>query len=241
VATNPAWAVDELILAFDLYERRRPQLPNRDDADVVDLSRVLNALPIHTTRPDEERFRSPSGVAMKLANFAALDPTRSGKGLDAGSRLDAVVFDRYHDDADTLRLLAAQLREGAKDPGMFPMTPEADEEELSAVEGRLLYRLHRSRERSSELVHQKKAQALSRGNALQCEACGFDFAERYGELGAGFIECHHIVPLAELGHARVRLADLSLLCANCHRMIHRARQWMSLADLRATMAPQRVS
>jgi predicted HNH restriction endonuclease len=44
----------------------------------------------------------------------------------------------------------------------------------------------------------------------------------YGVLGEGFAECHHRVPLAELqeGHP-VRLSDLAIVCANCHRMLHR--------------------
>jgi hypothetical protein len=47
----------------------------------VELSRVLNSLPIHTVRPDLERFRNPNGVALKLANFAALDPAYPGRGI----------------------------------------------------------------------------------------------------------------------------------------------------------------
>ena len=58
--------------------------------------------------------------------------------------------------------------------------------------------------------------------ALRCEGCGFDFAATYGELGHGFAECHHVVPLADLrAGSRTRLSDLVILCANCHRMIHR--------------------
>jgi putative restriction endonuclease len=29
-----------------------------------------------------------------------------------------------------------------------------------------------------------------------------------------------------------RLEDLALLCANCHRMIHRASPWLSVEELR---------
>ena len=28
--------------------------------------------------------------------------------------------------------------------------------------------------------------------------CGFDFGQKYGELGKGYIEVHHIKPLATL-------------------------------------------
>lgn len=34
--------------------------------EVIELSALPNALPIHTTRPDAEKFRNPNGVALKL-------------------------------------------------------------------------------------------------------------------------------------------------------------------------------
>ena len=49
--------------------------------------------------------------------------------------------------------------------------------------------------------------------------------ERYGELGRGFIEAHHLTPIAQLAlSGRTRLSprdDFAVVCANCHRMIHR--------------------
>lgn len=53
---NPTWTTDELILALDLY--LRAGLLDDSDPQVVELSRVLNGLPIHTVRPDLERFRT---------------------------------------------------------------------------------------------------------------------------------------------------------------------------------------
>jgi 5-methylcytosine-specific restriction enzyme A len=69
---------------------------------------------------------------------------------------------------------------------------------------------------------------------LACEACGFDFAIRYGTRGKGFIECHHPKPVATLaeGH-KTHLDDLALVCANCHRMIHRSKPWLSVLELKA--------
>jgi hypothetical protein len=57
----------------------------------------------------------------------------------------------------------------------------------------------------------------------QCLVCGFSFGEMYGEHGKGFAEVHHIVPLAscEGEHDVDYTTDLVVLCANCHRMIHR--------------------
>ncbi|WP_405140686.1 HNH endonuclease [Sphaerisporangium sp. NBC_01403] len=48
-----------------------------------------------------------------------------------------------------------------------------------------------------------------------------DFERPYGDCGAGYIECHHVIPLHQAGEGLTKLADLALICANCHRMIHR--------------------
>ena len=86
---NPPWSVPELALALDLY-KRQGQLGD-GDSRVVELSHVLNALP----RPPGERvsgtFRNPNGVAMKLGNFARLDPSHAGVGLSRGSHRDEEV------------------------------------------------------------------------------------------------------------------------------------------------------
>src|ERR1039458_2470519 len=89
---NPDWAEDELILALDLY-LRDGALDDRDTR-IIELSELLNSLPIHTTRPDVERFRNPNGVALKLANFSALDPNYPGVGMGRAERGDLHVWDR---------------------------------------------------------------------------------------------------------------------------------------------------
>src|SRR5215470_11549725 len=105
-SNNPAWATDELILALEVYLRQRGHIPSPRDAEIVELSDLLNGLPIHTVRPDLEKFRNPNGVVLKITNFAALDPQYPGAGMSRGSRLDAVVWDRYSSHQDQLRQVA---------------------------------------------------------------------------------------------------------------------------------------
>ncbi len=102
--------------------------------------------------------------------------------------------------------------------------------EISAAEGRALLRLHRARERDQKLVVAKKRHVFHDTGQLACEACGFDFAAVYGELGEGFAECHHRQPLADTGETRTTLAELAVVCANCHRMLHR-RPWRTVEEL----------
>lgn len=67
-----------------------------------------------------------------------------------------------------------------------------------------------------------------------CQACGFNFEEKYGKLGKGFIHVHHVVPLAEIGQQYEvdPLRDLVPLCANCHAMIHREIPALTLSELK---------
>lgn len=104
---------------------------------------------------------------------------------------------------------------------------------VEAPEGRTKTVLHVRRERSRRL---RAAKIASMGGNPKCEACGFDFAQAYGDRGKGFIECHHIIPVADLDPGRpTRLEDLALLCANCHRMIHAERPWLSVEQLRTLL------
>lgn len=71
-------------------------------------------------------------------------------------------------------------------------------------------------------------------HGLDCMACGFNFERAYGSLGRGFIEIHHVVPLAEAGKSATDPArDLIVLCANCHRIVHRKQGLcLSLDEIR---------
>ena len=61
-----------------------------------------------------------------------------------------------------------------------------------------------------------------------------DFAVEYPGVGDGFIEVHHRAPLADRAPegSKTKLEDLALVCANCHRMLHR-NELISIDGLRA--------
>jgi 5-methylcytosine-specific restriction protein A len=113
---------------------------------------------------------------------------------------------------------------------------DVDELPEGGTEGRRRLLTHLARERNRALVRAKKtASRRERGN-LACEVCGFDFATRYGLLGQDFCEVHHLLPLAALkGQRRTRLADLAVICSNCHRMAHRDGAIRSLEELRTLL------
>ena len=127
---NPKWAEEEIILALAAY--LRGAIPDKNNEMVRELSRELNELPLHAERPDAARFRNPNGVALKLANLAALDPSYHGTGMTSFSKLDAEVWRRYAADQDALDAAVAAIREGR---GRFQLL---DPDQLQREDGALL-------------------------------------------------------------------------------------------------------
>ncbi len=110
---------------------------------------------------------------------------------------------------------------------------QTEDEENTFTEGKEKFITHKSYERNPQLSKKKKETVFNDQGCLKCEVCEFDFYATYGERGYGFIECHHNKPVSEMdGAGEVQLEDLSLLCSNCHRMIHRARPWITVEELK---------
>lgn len=118
----------------------------------------------------------------------------------------------------------------------------AEAEETGFLEGKEKYRLHKYKERSSELVKNAKAKYLESNPKLECQACDFSFIENYGEIGKGFIEAHHIYPIKSLTEeTETKIEDLVLVCSNCHRMLHRERPWVkSIEELKSLRTKQAI-
>jgi predicted HNH restriction endonuclease len=67
-------------------------------------------------------------------------------------------------------------------------------------------------------------------HGTKCEVCQFDFAVTYGSHGDGFIEMHHLFPMHN-GRRKTTTEDLRPVCANCHRMLHRGKEMLSIEEL----------
>lgn len=82
------------------------------------------------------------------------------------------------------------------------------------------YRMHKKIERNSTA-----SKAAKKIHGHRCQACDLDFTEAYGEIGKGYIEAHHLKPMSSLEEGKAVEynveKDFAVLCANCHRMIHR--------------------
>ncbi len=96
-------------------------------------------------------------------------------------------------------------------------TEDEQREVYPRFENRKLVASHLQRERSCLLATECKIH-----DNYQCQVCGLRFDKFYGKLGIEFAEAHHRVPLSQLRETtKTRLEDLTTVCANCHRMLHR--------------------
>lgn len=220
---NPNWQRDELILALDLYFELDNKNVDKTNSKIIELSELLNKLPIHESK-ENETFRNPSGVAMKLSNLKRFDTSYSGKGLERGGKLEEVVWNEFITDKIRLKTIAFNIKNIINSTLLSQLSSIEDDSTFDngIQEGSTIYKLHKLYERNSLIVKRKKQQYQKKFGKLDCEICKFDFFKTYGEIGIGFIECHHIKPLYKLnGTNTTHMEDLILVCSNCHRMLHR--------------------
>lgn len=217
-----------LVYANDWRELRTP------DPRVQELSQILQRLPIHPVYERPANFRSPDSVSRKTTDLATAHPDYQGKPT-RGGKTDQLVVAQFIADPSHMLGIASALRRGLEE-GLFDEVAEARVSGLDdpeSEEGGLLMRQYARRERDPKLRAAKIDAARRAGQGLACQVCGFDYERAYGERGSGYIECHHIVPLHVTGPRKVRLDDLVLICANCHRMIHRRVPWLRPEELTA--------
>lgn len=105
--TTNRWTKEQLKLAFHLY----CQLPfgklDMRTPEVIKLAMLIG--------------RTPGAVAMKLSNFASLDPAITGtgrKGLEGASNLDREVWAEFHADWEKLAVESETLRRNLERPNV---------------------------------------------------------------------------------------------------------------------------
>jgi len=227
---NPDWIYEELILAAKLVFENQKKALDKNDPRVVSLASLLRKAGFHPLESRTATFRNADGVARKTQNIADHVPGFAGTPSH-GNKLDKVVMDAFlldpiSADREANQIMLAIAEGKSKHYQDSPNFEQIDE----APEGRLLRRLVSVRERDPKLRKSKIDKHLAEGKELSCEVCNFNFEEKYGERGKGYIEVHHVDPLHVTGLTKTSIEGLALLCSNCHRMIHR-NPWTTPAEL----------
>ena len=140
-----------------------------------------------------------------------------------------IVSIRYDRDAvpkqsilvrDLLRMISLYATYAAAKKGDIGESEEVPPEIPSGKEAQK-YRWHRRAERNQKLSDDAK-----KYHGTSCMVCGFSYETKYGARGSGYIEAHHVIPFANLVKELEPVTldpktDFVVVCANCHRMLHR--------------------
>jgi hypothetical protein len=189
---------------------------------------------------DPKEFPDGSGKPFRLSKQNESDWDR-GEILLTQSRFPDQLFDWI---SCAIRYTAAERKpKGVPDATALIdlLRPErtglyVEPSRLTVTEGKQYLRLHKTVERNGKVVKDKKKLVLDSTGDLTCEICKFSFHRTYDHYGKGFAECHHTTPIASLhGERSTSLDDLAIVCANCHRMLHRY-PFASMDDLRLSFS-----
>jgi hypothetical protein len=162
---------------------------------------------------------SPEGGDERLSLQSRLGTPAEGLSPTESDRKQKTPEQSYVPETDKIPI--PKMRQRRK---LVMKLPELGKE---YIEGEKRERISQYYEREPKL----RAAAIAL-HGTKCMVCGFDFEAVYGSHGAGYVEVHHLRPVSSL-QTTTRVnpqTDMVVLCANCHRMIHRSRDGMLSPD-----------
>ena len=76
-----------------------------------------------------------------------------------------------------------------------------------------------------------------------CAVCDFNFEKVYGDIGKDFIHVHHLTQVAKVGkqYSVDPVNDLRPVCPNCHAMIHKRKEAISIEELKSLLRQRSTS
>lgn len=92
------WTKEELILAFNLYLKIPFGKMHSTNKDVINLANLID--------------RTPNSIALRLVNFASVDPVlkaRGIKGMDGGTKIVQPIWDEFFHNQEELVFLSEQI------------------------------------------------------------------------------------------------------------------------------------
>ena len=96
--TRNLWTREELILAFNLYLKIPFGKMHSTNKDIIHLANLIG--------------RTPNSIALRLVNFASVDPVlkaRGIKGMDGGTKIVQPIWDEFYTNQEELVFLSEQI------------------------------------------------------------------------------------------------------------------------------------
>lgn len=206
---NTSFTRDEVILALDvLYSANELRL-SKDSKEIVELSELLNELPIIPLSARGIFFRNSNGIYNRLTTFKS-SYSKGKKDPHVGSIFYEVAGE-FEERKDELHKIACAIRQNRE---FFTSATFGSEFEGEGFpEGALLFHLHR-------VLEARDGQKII--PADRCEICHLNLSEVYKPAPGNFLQCHLTVPVTELDGCKHYAADdFITVCPNCHAVLHR--------------------
>jgi 5-methylcytosine-specific restriction enzyme A len=135
-----------------------------------------------------------------------------------------------------LELYLLLTHRGGLDGDLVGIDDEPENLAEQDLNERKRYFRHRRIERNP-----KTSSLVKKHRGYICEACEFSFVKVYGDIAynkkkEAYIEAHHLTPISDLPEGKTIKynveEDFRVLCANCHKMVHRKNPPYSIEELR---------
>jgi putative restriction endonuclease len=112
MAARRGWTRDETILAIELYCRTRFGRIHKGNKEIIDLAARIG--------------RTASSVALKMTNFASIDPTLDRRGMSHASALDRSTWSEFFSDPAAFLEDALRVKQDHAIEYQLPEFAEAD-------------------------------------------------------------------------------------------------------------------
>jgi 5-methylcytosine-specific restriction protein A len=230
---NPAWTKDETILALALYLECGEAVPSKKHPRVQQLSSTLRDLPYHAEAARQKTFRNPDGVAFKLQNLRSV---ATGKGLSNTSAMDREIWGTLGTFPERVRELATAIEKAIALEHQSTVRIEEDHDSKEEFfEGRQLTLTHKRRERHPGVRKALLSARKKNGATLSCDLCRTVSPVQSQGLDDAIFEAHHLLPISQALERKTMVKDMALVCASCHRLIHRVmidhQRWLTLEEV----------
>lgn len=210
-----SWTRDEVILGLDVLFSQNCEKLYKSNPTIIELSELLNRLPIIRQNDKYESFRNVAGLSSMLRKFW-LGLTNRNQKFMVGE-LFYVVYSEYKDNLNELHKIAQAIRRCESLVISIPFGDKAESEGFP--EGAILSHVHRH-------IEARFAEQCT-DILAECMVCRLRPGGIYADMGSSTILGKHllIAPTELDPGAKYGTNDFVTVCPNCHRALHVIRPW----------------
>ena len=212
---NPSWTRDEVILGIDVALNHSQESITPKSSFIIELSKLLNNLPIIPKEKRDSSFRNPVGVSGMLNKFLSM-LAKPNQKFPVGK----LFFDVYDDYYPNLLQLSATTDSIRRNYLIIRNNPSYILFSIPYFkEGIVLSVIH--------TLDDKKYVNKETDLAKSCDICGINPENIYStEQSSFFLQSHYCIdPINYYPGDELKPCNYIKVCPNCHEILHLFRPW----------------